>query len=191
MQLQLTVDDFAKVEDFAVGKIFDKLTVWGGGDQMNMQIMKPVWTHRHSITIGQSGDPAKFGYPSADGSVRLEDRSGLFVEQFLASPATSFNFASCDGGTDGCCKFGVVVDLIGTKRLFDPIWIIGREASHVSQCCRDIGPCVVCIKHEQHVGSDRLSRGSYSGLFGFEIASSYFHFHGAKSERYIAGHLFA
>src|SRR5580704_18944288 len=79
---------------------------------------------RCTVTCGGVSDAPPFRDPAANRSIRLQNRSRTFIQNLLKSPAPCFDLSGRN--TDSCsfCKPRMVINLIRTEGLLNPIGFV-------------------------------------------------------------------
>ena len=85
----------------------------------------------------------------------------------------------------------MVVDVIGTERLLDPVRIKLLVHIHVALRGHHIRPGVVGVEHEQGLVANRGTRGSDACFFLFRAQPTYLHFHRLEPGIDVTGQLVA
>src|SRR5207249_7377003 len=79
--VELSIDQPAKIQHLRIRKEFDEIAVRNRSDQVDVQIVKPMRAHFDAVACSGRSDTPKFGDPTADGGVGLEDCGRTLVKQ--------------------------------------------------------------------------------------------------------------
>src|SRR6185437_14020063 len=113
--------------------------------------MEPMRAHCDSMAVRESGNASKLRHSTAYGGVGLQNRGGQLLEELLEPPAAGLDLAGRNRNAARGSECCVIVDLIRTKGLLQPVGIIGQKAVEVSPGGRYVRPGIVCVQHQKHI----------------------------------------
>ena len=189
--LELSIDETPKIEHLVVGEELHVARVGCCRYELCVQVVKPVRADSDAIARCGSGNFSPFRDTAAHEGVRLQDLRRALIEDFLEMPAPGPDLTRGNRDPREFRQARVVVDVIGEKRLLDPIRVVEFEALHIAHRRRQIVPGVVCVQHQLDFGSDRVARRFYARFLLLGRKPPHFHLHGTKTGFCVACHFLA